>query len=127
MIRFDAISWHAGAFRLADVSFTVPAGSYAVLMGKTGCGKTTLLEILCGLRRPAVGRLFIGEREVTDLAPGERGIGYVPQDGALFPTMTVREQIGFALAIRRRPETETAARVRELADQLGVEIGRAHV
>ena len=120
MIRFDAISWHAGAFRLADVSFTVPAGSYAVLMGKTGCGKTTLLEILCGLRRPAVGRLFIGEREVTDLTPGERGIGYVPQDGALFPTMTVREQIGFALAIRRRPETETAARVRELADQLGV-------
>ena len=120
MIRFDAISWHAGAFRLADVSFTVPAGSYAVLMGKTGCGKTTLLEILCGLRRPAAGRVFIGEREVTDLAPGERGIGYVPQDGALFPTMTVREQIGFALAIRRRPETETAARVRELADQLGV-------
>lgn len=67
MIRFDAVSWHAGAFRLDAVSFTVPAGSYGVLMGRTGCGKTTLLEILCGLRRPAGGRVFIGERDVTDL------------------------------------------------------------
>ena len=120
MIRFEDIAWRAGVFRLEHVSFTVPAGSYAVLMGKTGCGKTTLLEILCGLRRPAGGRVFIGGRDVTDLPPGERGIGYVPQDGAMFPTMTVREQIGFALAIRRRPGAEVAARVKELADQLGV-------
>lgn len=120
MIRFDHLAWHAGPFRLESVSFTVPAGSYAVLMGKTGCGKTTLLEILCGLRRPTGGRVFIGERDVTELPPGERGIGYVPQDGALFPTLTVREQLGFALAIRHRPEAEIAARVKELADQLGV-------
>jgi ABC-type sugar transport system ATPase subunit len=120
VIRFDQIAWHAGVFRLENVSFTVPTGSYAVLMGKTGCGKTTLLEILCGLRRPSGGRVLIGERDVTDLPPGERGIGYVPQDGALFPTMTVREQIGFALAIRQRLSEETSARVKELADQLGV-------
>lgn len=120
MIRFDNLSWQAGTFRLENVSFTVPAGSYAVLMGRTGCGKTTLLEILCGLRRPAGGRVFIGERDVTDLPPGERGIGYVPQDGAMFPTMTVREQIGFALAIRRRPEAEITARVQELSGHLGV-------
>jgi ABC-type sugar transport system ATPase subunit len=120
VIRFDQIAWHAGVFRLENVSFTVPTGSYAVLMGKTGCGKTTLLEILCGLRRPSGGRVLIGERDVTDLPPGERGIGYVPQDGALFPTMTVREQIGFALAIRQRLSEETSARVKELADQLSV-------
>jgi len=120
MIRFDAVSWHAGAFRLDAVSFTVPAGSYGVLMGRTGCGKTTLLEILCGLRQPTGGRVFIGERDVTDLPPGERGIGYVPQDGAMFPTMTVREQIGFALAIRKRPGAEITARVKELAEHLGV-------
>lgn len=120
MIRFDNLSWHAGTFRLEGVSFTVPAGSYAVLMGKTGCGKTTLLEILCGLRRPAGGRVFIGERDVTELPPGKRGIGYVPQDGAMFPTMTVREQIGFALAIRKRPAAEIAARVKELSEHLGV-------
>lgn len=120
MIRFDGVSWHAGAFRLDAVSFTVPAGSYGVLMGRTGCGKTTLLEILCGLRRPAGGRVFIGERDVTDLPPGERGIGYVPQDGAMFPTMTVREQLGFALAIRKRPAAEIAARVKELSEALGI-------
>jgi ABC-type sugar transport system ATPase subunit len=120
MIRFDAVSWHAGAFRLDAVSFTVPAGSYGVLMGRTGCGKTTLLEILCGLRRPTGGRVFIGERDVTDLPPGERGIGYVPQDGAMFPTMTVREQLGFALAIRKRPAAEIAARVKELSEALGI-------
>ena len=120
MIRFDNLSWQAGVFRLENVSFAVPAGSYAVLMGRTGCGKTTLLEILCGLRQSSGGRVFIGERDMTSLPPGERGIGYVPQDGAMFPTMTVREQIGFALAIRRRPESEIAARVKELSDHLGV-------
>jgi molybdate/tungstate transport system ATP-binding protein len=120
VIRFEKLSWHAGSFRLEKVSFTVPAGSYAVLMGKTGCGKTTLLEILCGLRRPTDGRVFIGEREVTDLPPGERGIGYVPQDGAMFPTMTVREQIGFALKLRHWPAEASRARVQELSGQLGV-------
>lgn len=120
MICFDNLAWHAGAFRLENISFTVPAGRYGVLMGSTGCGKTTLLEILCGLRQPVGGRVFIGERDVTDLPPGERGIGYVPQDGAMFPTMTVREQIGFALEIRQRPAAEIAARVKELADSLGI-------
>jgi molybdate/tungstate transport system ATP-binding protein len=120
MIRFENISWRAGAFRLADITFAVPAGSYAVLMGQTGCGKTSLLEILCGLRRAGSGRVFIGEKDVTDQPPGARGIGYVPQDGALFPTMTVREQIGFALRLRRHPATEIQKRVGELAGPLGV-------
>ena len=120
MIRFDQISWQAGTFRLDGVSFTVPTGSYGVLMGRTGCGKTTLLEILCGLRQPAGGRVLIGERDVTALPPGERGIGYVPQDGAMFPTMTVREQIGFALKIRHWSAETIAARVQELSGQLGV-------
>jgi len=120
MIRLDNISWHAGTFRLEGVSFAVPAGSYGVLMGRTGSGKTTLVEILCGLRAAAAGRVWIGGRDVTNLAPGERGIGYVPQDGAMFPTMTVREQLGFALLIRHRPAAEIAQRVSELAQHLGV-------
>lgn len=120
MIRFEGIHHTAGAFRLADVSFTVPAASYAVLMGRTGSGKTTLVELLCGLRHPSRGRIWIGNRDVTALEPGKRGIGYVPQDGALFPTMRVHEQIGFALKIRARPAAEIAARVDELASQLGI-------
>ncbi len=89
-------------------------------MGGTGCGKTTLLEIICGLRRALSGRVRIDGRDVTDEPPGARGIGYVPQDGAMFPTMTVREQIGFALRLRRRPATEIRQRVDELAEHLGV-------
>ena len=120
MIQLDSIAWHAGAFRLENVSFTVPPGRYAVLMGRTGCGKTTLIEIICGLRTPRSGRVIIGDRDVTHEPPAVRGIGYVPQDGALFPTFTVREQLGFALRLRRRPAEEIAARVAELSDELGV-------
>ena len=120
MIQLDSIVWSAGAFRLDNVSFTVPAGKYAVLMGRTGCGKTTLLEIICGLRQPRRGRVIVADRDVTHELPGERGIGYVPQDGAMFPTFTVREQLGFALRLRRRPSDEINTRVSELAGELGV-------
>jgi ABC-type sugar transport system ATPase subunit len=120
MIRLQGIAWRAGAFGLSDVNFTVPAGRYGVLMGKTGGGKTSLLEIICGLRRPSAGGIWLGERDVTDLPPGDRGLGYVPQDGALFPTMNVREQLGFALRLRHRPADQIAARVAELATPLGI-------
>ena len=120
MIRLEDVAWRAGAFALEKISFTVPTGSYGVLMGSTGGGKTSLLEIICGLRRPVAGGVWLGEREVTHHAPGERGLGYVPQDGALFPTMTVREQLGFALRIRNRPAEEITQRVEELAKPLGI-------
>ena len=120
MIRLDHVAWRVGAFALENISFTVPTGSYGVLMGRTGGGKTTVLEIICGLRRPTTGRVWLGRREVTQLAPGERGLGYVPQDGALFPTMTVREHLGFALRVRRRPAGEIVRRVEELAEPLGI-------
>jgi ABC-type sugar transport system ATPase subunit len=120
MIQLDSIAWQAGTFRLENVNFTVPAGRYVVLMGRTGCGKTTLLEIICGLRQPLAGRVLIGDRDVTHEPPAARGVGYVPQDGAMFPTMTVREQLGFALRLRHRPIAEIAARVDQLADELGI-------
>jgi ABC-type sugar transport system ATPase subunit len=120
MIQLDSITWQAGAFRLENIALHVPAGQYAVLMGRTGCGKTTLVEILCGLRCPLSGRVLIGERDVTLEPPGARGIGYVPQDGAMFPTMTVREHLGFALEVRRQAPGEIARRVAQLAEELGV-------
>jgi ABC-type sugar transport system ATPase subunit len=86
-------------------------------MGRTGCGKTTLLEIICGLRQPHAGRVLISERDVTHEPPAARGVGYVPQDGAMFPTMTVREQLGFALRLRRQPHEEI---VNQLATDLGI-------
>ncbi len=103
-----------------DISFTVPAGHYAVLMGKTGTGKTTLLEIICGLRTPEQGTVWLGERDVTKDVPGDRGLGYVPQDGALFPTMTVRQQIGFGLRMKKTPVAEIDQVVAQLADETGI-------
>lgn len=120
MIRLESISWKVGSFTLGETSLTVPEGAYGVLMGQTGCGKTTLLEIICGLRQPRTGRVWLGDRDVTGLPPGKRGLGYVPQDGALFPTMTVREQLGFALTVRNEKAAEIARRVDELAGQLSI-------
>ena len=124
MIRLENISWIApgkGRSPILDgLSFDVPSAAYAVLMGRTGSGKTTLLEILCGLRAPGSGTVRIDGREVTDLPPGERGIGYVPQDGALFPTLTVREQIAFGLRMRGVAADEIETRVLEAAEGVGV-------
>ncbi len=118
MIQLENISWSAGTRSiLQNVSLTIPANSYAVMMGSTGCGKTSLLEIICGLRRPKSGRVKLDGRDVTDLEPRQRGIGYLPQDLALFPGLIVREQIAFALKLRRMPSEE---RVKQLADELGI-------
>lgn len=120
MIRVENMCVRAGAFRLANVSFTLPEGSYAVLMGRTGCGKTTLLEALCGLRRVQSGRVWLDGAEVTHWDPARRGIGYVPQDRALFQTMTVEANLAFGLAVRGMPAAQIQARVRPLAEMLGI-------
>jgi len=105
---------------LDDVSFTLETGRYGILMGKTGSGKTTLLETLCGLRKPDTGRVEWMGRDVTRAKPAARGIGYVPQDGALFSTMSVRAHLAFALAIRHWSPGAMEARVEELAGLLGI-------
>jgi ABC-type sugar transport system ATPase subunit len=115
MISVQNLSVVLGNFMLREVSFEVPTGGYGVLMGKTGSGKTTILECVCGLRPVQSGRIVLGGRDVTELKPGERGLGYVPQDGALFPSMTVREHLAFAPAIRRWDRATIEERVDELA------------
>jgi ABC-type sugar transport system ATPase subunit len=120
MIRVENLCVRAGAFRLANVSFALPAGSYAVLMGRTGCGKTTLLEALCGLRRVESGHVWLDGAEVTHWDPAWRGIGYVPQDRALFQTLTVQENLAFGLTVRGLPPSEIQARVQPLAEMLGI-------
>src|SRR4051812_25605066 len=89
-------------------------------MGPTGCGKTSVLEAVAGLRHVADGSIHLDDRDVTDLAPGSRGIGYVPQDGALFRTMTVYNHLAFALHLRNERRAAVDRRVRELADWLGI-------
>ena len=120
MIAVDGLSLKMGAFAVEGVSFTAGTGEYAVLMGRTGCGKTSLLEAICGLKPVRGGRVRLLGRDVTDLPPADRGVGYVPQDLALFPTMTVREHLGFALEVRRWDATLAARRVEELTELLGL-------
>lgn len=121
MIELRDISWSVGSFVLEGINLTVKTGSYAVLMGRTGCGKSSLLEIICGLRTPAKGQVLLSGNDVSGSAPAERQIGYVPQDGALFPTMTVREQLGFGLRVRRRLSDEIEGVIEGLARELEVE------
>ncbi len=89
-------------------------------MGKSGCGKTTILEAIAGLRHPTAGIVSLHDRDVTALNPGARRIGYVPQDGALFPTMTVRSNLGFALDIQGASRNDVERRVTQLADWLEI-------
>jgi ABC-type Fe3+/spermidine/putrescine transport system ATPase subunit len=119
VIELEGLLHRVGEFRL-DVSLTVGVGEYFVLFGVTGCGKTTLLECICGLRELDGGRVRIEGRDVTDAAPRSRGIGYVPQDGALFTHLTVRRNIAFALRYHRGTSTEGTRRVEDVADRLGI-------
>lgn len=121
MIELRNVSIRSGPFVLSDVSFTVPTGGYAILMGNTGQGKTTIVEAICGLRTVERGSVVFAGVDVTRWKPADRGIGYVPQDLALFPTMTVRENLEFALRIRRAARTLIRDRVEELSHVLGIE------
>jgi ABC-type sugar transport system ATPase subunit len=98
----------------------IPTGSHTALMGRTGSGKTTLLEGICGLRSIRSGSIWIGDREVTNLPPGQRGIGLVPQDGALFDHLTVRQHLEFALEVRGWVPERRETRSRELAEWLSL-------
>jgi len=121
VIRVESVSVKVGKFRIDDVSFEIASGEYGMLMGKTGFGKTTLLEAVAGLRPIRAGSIVLGDRDVTDLPPAERHVGYVPQDGALFTTMSIRDHLAFALEIRHVSAAEIAARVEELAKLLEIE------
>ncbi|MGB0775956.1 MAG: ATP-binding cassette domain-containing protein, partial [Akkermansiaceae bacterium] len=79
-LEITNLTLHAGEFSLSNISLTIPEGECAVLMGKSGAGKTTLMEGLCGLRQLKGGSILLDGTDITHLRPGERGIGLVPQD-----------------------------------------------
>ncbi len=120
MITLENVAVRSGQFWLRDISMEIADGQYGVLMGKTGCGKTTVLEAVCGLRTVVSGRILLHGSDVTSLKPSGRGLGYVPQDLALFPTLTVREHLAFALVLRHVAQAEIERRVTELSELLGI-------
>lgn len=121
MIRTEEIFFRIGTFQLQRLSIEMATGQYFVLLGPPGSGKSVFLECLCGLKKVDAGRIYIDGREVTDLEPRVRGIGYVPQDYALFPHLSVEQNIGFGLRAHDYRRRETKARVTEIADLLGIQ------
>jgi multiple sugar transport system ATP-binding protein len=104
-----------------DVSLEIRDGEFMVLVGPSGCGKSTILRILAGLEDVTAGEVYIGDRQVTDLPPKERDIAMVFQNYALYPHMTVEQNIGFGLRLSRTPKDEMRRRVRDVAKTLGLE------
>lgn len=120
MIHLENLCVSAGPFRLRDISLKIPTGKYGILMGRTGCGKTTVLEAICGLKKVTGGRIILSGTDVTRLRPGERGIGLVPQESALFHAMTVRENLAFGPTVQRWPRAEIGERAEAVAADLGI-------
>ena len=120
-IRIEHLSKHWGDVRaLDDVSFEVPKGSLTVLLGPSGCGKSTLLRLVAGLDRATSGRIFIDEVDVTKLPPHQRRISMVFQFYALFPHLTVAQNITFGLRIRKVDAKARDQRLQAVASLLGL-------
>jgi len=110
-----------GVLAVDDVSLAVEDGEFMVLVGPSGCGKSTLLRMIAGLEEITDGSILIGDRDVTELPPPDRDIAMVFQNYALYPHMSVRENLAFGLSVRHTPKAETRRRVEDVALLLGLE------
>jgi multiple sugar transport system ATP-binding protein len=121
-VRLDRIRkvYPNGHVAVAEASFQIADGELLVLVGPSGCGKTTLLRMIAGLEDISGGELYIGDRLVNKVAPKDRDIAMVFQNYALYPHMTVAENLGFGLRLRGQPKAEIDRRVAESAAKLGL-------
>lgn len=120
MLELSAVSKRLGAFALDQLNLQVQPGEYFVLLGPSGVGKTVLVELIAGLMQPDAGAIRWQQQEVTTTAPEKRGFAVVYQDQALFPHMTVADNIAYGLRARGQSRREITARVGEMAGYLGI-------
>ncbi|MFC4010025.1 ABC transporter ATP-binding protein [Nonomuraea purpurea] len=119
MITFDDVTVRFGGFEaLPSFSLRIEAGEFFTLLGPSGCGKTTALRVLAGFVEPAAGDVLVDGRTVTHVPSGKREIGMVFQNYALFPSMSVRDNIAFGLRVRKHSQSEVDRRVAEIAEQV---------
>ncbi|MBX3432048.1 MAG: sn-glycerol-3-phosphate ABC transporter ATP-binding protein UgpC [Pirellulales bacterium] len=109
-----------GFHAVHDLNLEIRDGEFVVLVGPSGCGKSTTLRMLAGLEEVSSGEVLIGDRRVNDVEPGRRDIAMVFQNYALYPHMTVRQNLGFGLKMRRTPKAEISQRVATVAETLGI-------
>lgn len=120
MLEIRELCLQAGSFQVARVNVSAAAGTCHALVGETGSGKTLVLETVAGLRRAKSGSIRWQERDITNLPPEARRLGYVPQDLALFPHMTVRQNIEYGLRLRQDDCAERYAELEKLTRALGI-------
>ncbi len=122
-VRLENVSknFGAGTTALDRVNLEIADGELMVVVGPSGCGKTTMLRLIAGLERPSQGCIRIGDRIINDVPPQDRQVAMVFQNYALYPHLSVRQNLAFALRFRRCPRVEIEARVREVAAVLGLE------
>jgi ABC-type Fe3+/spermidine/putrescine transport system ATPase subunit len=120
MIKIENLSVDLGEFKLKNVSLTVQNGEYFIILGPTGAGKTVLLESIAGLNPIRQGTVALDGRDITGEKPEKRGVSIVYQDHALFPHLSVRDNIIFGLRLRKKTPQETAAVLEWLAGLLGI-------
>jgi molybdopterin-binding protein len=109
-----------GEFLLQDISLNVNRGEYSIILGPTGSGKTVLLEAIAGLYPAKKGEIWLDGRKITNLPPERREIAFVYQDYALFPHLSVKDNIAFGLKLKKVPKKEIASKVEEMADFFGI-------
>ena len=121
-VRVENLGKDFGSVRaLNDVSFSVPAGSYFVLLGPSGGGKTTLLRLIGGFERPTRGKVMLMGTDVTDLPPNKRGSSMVFQSYALFPHMNVEKNVGYGLKLRKIPRDDLREKVNGMLELVGLQ------
>ena len=120
MLEIEALETVAGGFRLQGITLTAPGGSYGVLLGPPGSGKSVLVETICGLRSPVAGRILIDGVDVTGDPPRDRLVGYVPQDYVLFPTKRVVDNIVYGLRAQGVSWADAMAQVYWAVDLLDI-------
>ena len=120
-IRLDHVKKSFGKIEvIPELTAEIAAGEFTVILGPSGCGKSTLLNMIAGLERVSGGRIFIGEQEVQDVEPKDRGCAMVFQNYALYPHMSVAANIGYSLKVARVPRPDRERRVRAAAEFVGL-------
>ncbi len=120
MLQIQDLEARLGTFRLGPVDMSISKGEYRIILGATGSGKTALLETIAGLNKPTCGSITIEGEDITHLLPEKRNLGMVYQDYALFPHMSVEENISFGLRMRGVPSGTIQRRVLETAELVGL-------